>query len=156
MHSVTRLPDSEMYQPGITIGATPLMGGSSDKLMSNHVYNVGVMLRMVGHAYDHTPSGAGAAGAMRDGYGYGEDSFLIRSLVVVVYSLAMISSRGHYTVDVVLAWWALAAAEAYWPNLFLDNESDDAVNVGAVLTQSRTIGSPKPNKSRSRSAMKRK
>ena len=28
---------------------------------------------------------------------------------VLFYSLAMLSTRAHYSVDIVLAWWALAA-----------------------------------------------
>ena len=32
-----------------------------------------------------------------------------RLLLVLGYSLVMVSSRGHYTVDVVLAWWCLIA-----------------------------------------------
>lgn len=30
---------------------------------------------------------------------------------IVLYSLGVISSRAHYTVDVVLAWWALLVAQ---------------------------------------------
>jgi len=33
----------------------------------------------------------------------------LRIVILAMYTLAMVSSRGHYTVDCVLAWWTLAA-----------------------------------------------
>lgn len=159
MHSMTRLPDCEEYTPGIKVGV--LTGGRNDKLMSNHVYNTGVMLRMVAHAYDLRP------GAAQDGYGFGDstNSFLLRSCVVVLYSLAMVSSRGHYTVDVVVALWALGIAELCWPKLFVAKDGDvnyvgDKDVLGSVDRNMRTRGvvraSAQRPKSRSASVSKRK
>ena len=38
-------------------------------------------------------------------------------LGVLTYSTMMLSSRAHYSVDIVLAWWALAVAHAYAPTV---------------------------------------
>ena len=71
-----------------------MMGGSTDKLMSNHVYEVGIAL--------HIAEGFGLCGRWFSARGF------------VAYSIAMVASRGHYTVDVVLAWWCLAAVGRLW------------------------------------------
>jgi len=65
--------------------------GLTDRLMSNHIYEFGVALS-VASIYFPNHFGKGP-----------------RIFVLVVYTLLMISSRGHYTVDCVLAWWTLGA-----------------------------------------------
>lgn len=89
LHSVTRLPPVAYH------GATglPLMGGEHDKLMSNHVFNTGAAFLMLS----------------RLGY----LNIWVALVSTTVYSLMMISTHAHYTVDVVLAWWALIVAESF-------------------------------------------
>ena len=69
------------------------MGGSTDKLMSNHVFNTGLA------AYFMHVRGLVPAVAV--------------PLWVAGYSWIILASRCHYTADVVLSWWALAAVCAY-------------------------------------------
>ena len=69
------------------------MGGATDKLMSNHVYNTGLAAHFM---------------AVR-----GVIPRFCVPLWVAGYSVLILASRCHYTADVVLSWWALAAVCAY-------------------------------------------
>ena len=94
LHTVTLIPASEPNPAGFSTDL-PLMGGKSDKLMSNHTFCVGLVLQML----------------VRLGYCHPS----VCLLGVLTYSTMMLSSRAHYSVDIVLAWWALAVAHAYAP-----------------------------------------
>ena len=89
LHAVTIMPESRTHLGGGLPGF--LCGGATDRLMSNHVYEVGIGLELW------------------ERVGWSPLSWHGRIAVLATYSLLLISSRGHYTVDVVLAWWALAA-----------------------------------------------
>ena len=94
LHTVTLIPASEPEPSGFSTDL-PLMGGKSDKLMSNHTFCVGLVLQMFVRL------------------GYCRPSVCL--IGVLAYSAMMLSSRAHYSVDIVLAWWALAIAHAYAP-----------------------------------------
>ena len=93
LHTVTILPPSDcalgLMGHDLGFASRFATGGLTDKLMSNHVYNFGLTTRML----------------VRLSY------LRMRTCLalVVLYSVLVISTRAHYTVDVVLAWWALAA-----------------------------------------------
>jgi len=57
--------------------------------MSNHTYNFGLLIRAMSKMGNFEP--------------------WVVVPCVLFYSLAMLSTRAHYSVDIVLAWWALAA-----------------------------------------------
>ena len=81
LHSVTLLPSSNHAE------SFPLWGGDADKLMSNHTFHFGMYLRI----------------------GVALGAFPLWAVVpcVLIYSFGLVATRGHYAVDVVLAWWAL-------------------------------------------------
>ena len=58
--------------------------------MSNHIYELGVALHVLSIYQPRFSS-------------------TVRLTVLMLYTLAMICSRGHYTADCVLAWWTLLA-----------------------------------------------
>jgi len=89
LHSFTLLPSTKEF------GRTdlPLMGGQTDKLMSNHTFNIGLVLQM------YVKLGYFPAWVVPVG--------------VFIYSVMMVSTRAHYTVDMILAWWALAVANGF-------------------------------------------
>jgi hypothetical protein len=58
--------------------------------MSNHVFELGVAL--------HIAQGLGWVRSTPE-----------RLAIMAVFSAGILVSRGHYTVDVVLAWWCMAA-----------------------------------------------
>lgn len=85
----TLIPESRPppVPPNIPIiGA--VMGGATDRLMSNHVFELGVAL--------HIAEGLGWIKTWQ------------RALTLLVFSATVIMSRNHYTVDIVLAFWYLA------------------------------------------------
>lgn len=89
LHTFTLMPS-----PAFTSTTDlPLMGGKSDKLMSNHVFCVGLVLQMLASLGYITQSRA--------------------LLITALYSASMLSTRAHYSVDIILAWWALAASHAW-------------------------------------------
>jgi hypothetical protein len=89
LHTFTLMPS-----PAFTSTTDlPLMGGKSDKLMSNHVFCTGLVLQMLANL----------------GYVTQELALLITAL----YSVSMLSTRAHYSVDIILAWWALAASHIW-------------------------------------------
>jgi hypothetical protein len=90
LHSVTIIPSAE-FKTGVPV----LGGGNSDKLMSNHTFNFGLFLRL----------------CVILGY---LDAYAV-PIGVALFSYAMLCSRAHYTVDVVLAWWALSVVYAISP-----------------------------------------
>lgn len=83
LHCVTVLPDSreEVIEPYI--------GGSTDRLMSNHVYNIAVALHVA--------------------QSLGWIQTKARYLVLALVSIMIILGRIHYTVDIVLALWVAGA-----------------------------------------------
>jgi hypothetical protein len=85
LHSWTVLPDSQ--PAGLGKSVLPLMGGMTDRLMSNHVFELGVALHIA--------------------QGLGFVNTLARLCTLALFSCAILASRGHYAVDVVLAWWVL-------------------------------------------------
>ncbi|GMI57510.1 hypothetical protein ScalyP_jg5136 [Parmales sp. scaly parma] len=89
-HCSTQLPDSR--EPGFVNGF-PLLGyqGLTDRIMSNHIFEFGTALHI---ATMYFPK---------------KFPTFLRIVILAMYTLAMVSSRGHYTVDCVLAWWTLAA-----------------------------------------------
>jgi len=89
LHCFTVLPDSRTVVGGQTPVIGPLMGGATDRLMSNHVFELGVAL--------HIAQGLGWVRTTPE-----------RVAIMALFSLGIVASRGHYTVDVVLAWWWLA------------------------------------------------
>ena len=118
LHTATMLPDSDPAPPapdalerahrrfgGSRVGRLAaglgrfakfvqrFMGGATDKLMSNHVYNTGLAAHFM---------------AVR-----GVIPRFCVPLWVAGYSVLILASRCHYTADVVLSWWALAAVCAY-------------------------------------------
>ncbi|KAK7239802.1 sulfuric ester hydrolase [Aureococcus anophagefferens] len=118
LHTATTLPDSDPAPPapdalerahrrfgGSRVGRLAaglgrfakfvqrFMGGATDKLMSNHVYNTGLAAHFM---------------AVR-----GVIPRFCVPLWVAGYSVLILASRCHYTADVVLSWWALAAVCAY-------------------------------------------
>ena len=95
LHVVTILPTAEFADSGL-----PLMGGSADKLMSNHTFNFSIGLRAVTLCYGW-PAWALPLG-------------------VAVYSSCLVCTRCHYTVDIVLAWWVLLFVLALDPGLTRD------------------------------------
>lgn len=68
-------------------------GGTVDSLLSNHTFNFGVWAYAV--AQVHGLSDALVVGAL------------------AAYGLAVLASREHYTVDVVLAWWCVGFLAAF-------------------------------------------
>ena len=86
LHAVTILPSAEFKASSV-----PLMGGRADKLMSNHTFNFGMFLHCLRRVHELDWA-----------------AWVIPSLVLV-YSYAMLCTRGHYSVDIVLAWWAFLA-----------------------------------------------
>lgn len=92
LHTVTLMPAVPVYTDSTGL---PLMGGRSDKLMSNHTFCVGLVLQMLARL------------------GYCHHAVFL--LGVPAYSVMMLSSRAHYSVDIVLSWWALAVAHAHAP-----------------------------------------
>lgn len=95
LHVVTILPTAEFADSGL-----PLMGGSADKLMSNHTFNFSIGLRAATLCYGW-PGWALPLG-------------------VAVYSSCLVCTRCHYTVDIVLAWWVLLFVLALDPGLTRD------------------------------------
>ncbi|GMH68657.1 hypothetical protein TrRE_jg10012 [Triparma retinervis] len=89
LHSSTLMPESRSVIPEPTPVIGRLMGGSTDRLMSNHVFELGVAL--------HIAQGLGWIRSTPE-----------RLAVLLIFSAGIILSRGHYTVDVVLAWWCMA------------------------------------------------
>jgi hypothetical protein len=94
LHSVTILPSADFRESTV-----PLMGGSADKLMSNHTFNFGMFLRCLSLVH-----------------GLSWPWWLIPALVLL-YSWSMLCTRGHYSVDIVLAWWAIAVLMKVNPSL---------------------------------------
>ena len=97
LHTATMLPDSDPAPPAglgrFAKFVQRFMGGATDKLMSNHVYNTGLAAHFM---------------AVR-----GVIPRFCVPLWVAGYSVIILASRCHYTADVVLSWWALAAVCAY-------------------------------------------
>ena len=89
LHSSTLMPESRNVIPSPTPIIGGLMGGSTDRLMSNHVYELGVAL--------HIAQGLGWIRSTPE-----------RLALLMAFSCGILMSRGHYTVDVVLAWWCMA------------------------------------------------
>ena len=83
LHTFTIMPSAEYAGTEL-----PMMGGRSDKLMSNHAFCVGLTMQML-VKLRYVPGWAMPVG-------------------VALYSAAMLSTRAHYSVDIILAWWALA------------------------------------------------
>ena len=69
------------------------MGGKSDKLMSNHVFNTSLVLQLLASL------------------GYVSNTLAL--LGIALYSVSMLSTRAHYSVDIILAWWAVAASRLF-------------------------------------------
>lgn len=88
LHTFTLIPSVDFASSD-----WPLMGGRSDKLMSNHAFCVGLFFQLCTRL-GYCPRWAALLG-------------------VGLYSAAMLSTRAHYTVDIVLAWWALALASYF-------------------------------------------
>ena len=82
------MPDSTLFKTDL-----PLMGGKSDKLMSNHTFCTGLALQCLARL-GYWPKWMVPTG-------------------VIIYSAMMLSTRAHYSVDIILAWWALAIARAF-------------------------------------------
>jgi hypothetical protein len=72
-------------------------GGFCDRLMSNHTFNMGITVA-----------------AITLHYGLPE---WLPPAFVFVFSVAMLASRQHYTVDIVLAWWVLGAVRWHCTNV---------------------------------------
>ena len=70
-----------------------LQGGFCDRLLSNHTYNVGIAMLALEFQWG-VPS-------------------LVAPLVCGAVGVAVVATRSHYTVDVVLALWVFAAVRAY-------------------------------------------
>ena len=83
LHSVTLLPPTKQCAIGI-----PGFGRHVDKLMSNHTFHFGLFLRVLVIT---------------------EEISIIWNVIpcMVLYSSMLLCTRGHYTVDIILAWWAL-------------------------------------------------
>ena len=96
LHAVTILPSPEF--PSSTL---PLMGGTSDKLMSNHVFNYGILLHYI--VLSHCERWRSRRWLLPLGVG--------------LYSAALLCTRSHYSVDIVLAWWVLGALLKLDPTL---------------------------------------
>ena len=88
LHTFTLLPSPDFMETSI-----PLMGGKSDKLMSNHVFNTSLVLQLLASL------------------GYVSNTLAL--LGIALYSVSMLSTRAHYSVDIILAWWAVAASRLF-------------------------------------------
>lgn len=96
LHSVTLLPGTD-HAPGV-----PVFGGDVDKLMSNHTFHFGLFLRIL-VIIEKIPS-----------------NWLVPW--VLFYSIMLAATRGHYAVDIVLAWWGIVLVFA-WVGMDLPDTS---------------------------------
>jgi hypothetical protein len=98
LHSITLLPGSN-HASGVPV----LFGGDVDKLLSNHTFHFGLFLRIL-ILLGRIPLWAIVPGTL-------------------AYSAMLVSTRGHYSVDIVLAWWGILLVFA-WVGLELPDRSD--------------------------------
>ena len=98
LHTGTILPTSDFKA-----SAVPLMGGSADKLMSNHTFNFGMFVHCATLVHPGLLPAAHAWWAL--------------PALVGAFSWCMLCTRCHYTVDIVLAWWAIAVLIKVNPQL---------------------------------------
>lgn len=89
LHSVTLFPSTD-HAAGI-----PGFGNHADKLMSNHTFHFGLFLRVLVQL----------------------EGFPVSAVIpcMLIYSALLVCTRGHYSVDIVLSWWALALVYSLEP-----------------------------------------
>ena len=95
LHSFTIIGDLQNAAAVAKSGAARSIaaGGFCDRLLSNHTYNAGIAMLAVEFQWG-LPAWVAWLGCGTVG-------------------VAIVATRCHYTVDVVLAWWALASVRAY-------------------------------------------
>lgn len=93
LHCGTIISDARWVQQGRV--PNPIFGSFCDRLMSNHVYGLGVALLAAEAQYPRLVS------------------WRMTICVLVVYGMLILMAREHYTVDIVLALWCVVALRVF-------------------------------------------